>query len=164
MHLFHYDCITSWHGSLRPERNTCPSYRLGLFLADPLSDEQIQQLTEESQQPGPEPASRQPRLDDESRLVVPKEVLMIRVLAEEDINKVVKWMQQSRRWRLWSDPRLPICKVICISLLEGGGQLRPRVFEGHVHPSLRRRHGDGISTKILRGHTQVQSPEVHASD
>ena len=48
-HLFHYCCISRWHHSARPERNTCPECRCELFIADPLTEEQIRQLFDETQ-------------------------------------------------------------------------------------------------------------------
>ncbi|KAF3004375.1 hypothetical protein E8E13_009929 [Curvularia kusanoi] len=46
-HLFHYCCISTWHNSIRPERNTCTTCRCELFIAYPLSVSQIDQLVNE---------------------------------------------------------------------------------------------------------------------
>lgn len=37
-------------------------------------------------------------------------------------------MQQSRRWRLWGDPWIPLCEAIRDLILGFGGQLR-EIFE-----------------------------------
>lgn len=35
---------------------------------------------------------------------IPWDLIAMTVLAEKGVNKMVEWMQQSRRWRLWVDP------------------------------------------------------------
>lgn len=57
-HLFHYCCISRWHHSSRPERNTCPECRCELFVAEPLTEEQIRHLFDE-----PQPTERIVRTD-----------------------------------------------------------------------------------------------------
>lgn len=77
-HLFHYYCITRWHCSIRPERNTCPNCSLELFLAEPLDDDQIRQMTGQSEQLQP---------DEE---FIPWDLIAMTVLAEEGVNKMVE--------------------------------------------------------------------------
>ena len=57
-HLFHYCCISRLNHSTRPKRNTCPECPCELFVADPLTKEQIRHLFDE-----PQPTERIVRTD-----------------------------------------------------------------------------------------------------
>ncbi|KAJ4983388.1 hypothetical protein SVAN01_11123 [Stagonosporopsis vannaccii] len=129
-HLFHYRCIALWHACSRPERNTCPNCRRELYVADPLTQEQIQQ------QAGRGTLSRRedilPNLQT-NEMLVPGDVAALTCYARQCVHEVICNVQKSRyqrrvRGHYW----IAVCQQMRDLFLPQGGAVRP-IFQVHGH-------------------------------
>ncbi len=127
-HIFHYSCIVRWHTSIRPERNTCPICRCELFVADPLTDAQIDLLTNGVRLPRREETIARLRPDE---VLVPWDMFIMLANAQQSVDGVIEHVRASRIYRrLWGHPWIALCKRLRDEMLLICGQLRP-VFQPH---------------------------------
>lgn len=127
-HFFHWRCIMLWHTSPRPERSTCPLCRRRLFIADPLTEEQVQQLGIRTRPPRREEVFSHLR---QNEVLLSWDVETIHDFAQRGVDKVIDYMRTSRRQRrLYGYSWIELCQRICDAILPRGGRVR-LIFRPH---------------------------------
>lgn len=120
-HLFHYECIQDWYTSIRPERNTCPNCRRELFIADPLTPEQIRQM---------QISDLRDRIRARGEVCVAWEHVAMDATARELVDQMEKRDRVSLRRRFSGRPFLELCKMLRDAITIAVGPFRP-AFEPH---------------------------------
>lgn len=145
-HMFHYRCIARWHTSSRPGRNTCPNCRREMFVADSLTEEQIQQLAR----------GTSPRREDVIPILQPNEMLVpwdtavVELYARQGVVHVIAIARRSRfQQRVNGRTWIALCHLIRESLLPQGDTVRP-VLQTHGHDFINVVIAAAVLCRIIR--------------